>query len=55
MNLDKECYKYKASLIAYFIYKNSLITVKAYFQNPELKKPMPWQTSRMGDIYKEYV
>ena len=38
------------------VYKNSLITVKAYFQNPELmeadamaKKP------RLGEIYKEYV
>ncbi len=56
MGLDKDVYKYKQVQSRISSYKNSLITVKAYFQNPELmeadsmsKKP------RMGDIYKNYV
>ncbi len=56
MGLDKDVYKYKQIQQRISSYKNSLITVKAYFQNPELvevdamaKRP------RMGDIYKEYV
>lgn len=56
MGLDKDIYKYKQVYSRISSYKNSLITVKAYFQNPELieadamsKKP------RLGDIYKEYV
>ncbi|WP_029033578.1 ATP-dependent helicase [Salinimicrobium terrae] len=56
MGLDKDVYKYKQVYSRISSYKNSLITVKAYFQNPELmeadamsKKP------RLGDIYREYV
>lgn len=56
MGLDKDIYKYKQVYSRISSYKNSLITVKAYFQNPELveadamaKKP------RLGDIYQEYV
>lgn len=56
MGLDKDVYKYKQVYSRISSYKNSLITVKAYFQNPELmeadamsKKP------RLGEIYKEYV
>ncbi|SFC90043.1 DNA helicase-2 / ATP-dependent DNA helicase PcrA [Zunongwangia mangrovi] len=56
MQLDKDVYKYKQVYSRISSYKNSLITVKAYFNNPELmeadamsKKP------RMGDIYQEYV
>lgn len=56
MGLDKDIYKYKQVHSRISSYKNNLITVKAYFQNPELveadamaKKP------RLGDIYNEYV
>ncbi|RXG13391.1 DNA helicase-2/ATP-dependent DNA helicase PcrA [Leeuwenhoekiella aestuarii] len=56
MGLDKDIYKYKQVHSRISSFKNSLITVKAYFQNPELmeadamaKKP------RIGEIYKEYV
>ncbi|WBL24775.1 ATP-dependent helicase [Zunongwangia sp. HGR-M22] len=56
MQLDKDVYKYKQVYSRISSYKNSLITVKAYFNNPELieadamsKKP------RMGEIYQEYV
>lgn len=56
MGLDKDIYKYKQIQNRISSFKNSLITVKAYYQNPELveadamaKKP------RTGDIYKEYV
>src|SRR5690606_1329950 len=55
MGLDKDVYKYKQVQSRISSYKNSLITVKAYFNNPELmeadamaKKP------RLGDIYNEY-
>ncbi len=56
MGLDKDIYKYKQIQNRISSYKNSLITVKAYFQNPELvegdamaKRP------RMGEIYQNYV
>jgi len=56
MQLDRDVYKPKQVLGRISSYKNSLITVKAYFNNPELveadamaKKP------RLGEIYKEYV
>ncbi|MFH6772215.1 ATP-dependent helicase [Gaetbulibacter aestuarii] len=56
MNLDKDVYKYKQIRSRISSYKNNLITVKAYFQNPELieadamaRRPL------MGDIYKTYV
>jgi DNA helicase-2/ATP-dependent DNA helicase PcrA len=56
MQLDKDIYKYKQVYSRISSYKNSLITVKAYFANPELMEgdamaKMP----RLGDIYKNYV
>ena len=56
MGLDKDIYKYKQIQSRISSFKNSLITVKAYFNNPELqeadaiaKKP------KMGEIYNNYV
>ncbi|WP_419211278.1 ATP-dependent helicase [Maribacter sp. X9] len=56
MGLDKDIYKYKQIQNRISSFKNSLITVKAYFNDPELveqdamaKKP------RTGDIYQNYV
>ena len=56
MGLDKDIYKYKQIQSRISSFKNSLITVKAYFNHPELfeadaiaKRP------RMGDIYQNYV
>ncbi|TJY36014.1 ATP-dependent helicase [Pontimicrobium aquaticum] len=56
MGLDKEVYKYKQIYSRISSYKNSLITVKAYFQNPELiEADTMARRPRLGDIYKEYV
>ncbi len=56
MKLDKDIYKYKQIFSRISSYKNSLITVKAYFQNPELiEADTMARRPRMGDIYKEYV
>ncbi|GAA4807726.1 ATP-dependent helicase [Litoribaculum gwangyangense] len=56
MNLDKDIYKYKQIRSRISSYKNSLITVRAYFQNPELiEADTMARRPRMGDIYKEYV
>jgi len=56
LNLDKDIYKYKQVRSRISSYKNSLITVRAYFQNPELKEADAMaRRPRMGDIYKEYV
>ena len=56
MDLDKDIYKYKQVRSRISSYKNSLITVRAYFQNPELKEADAMaRRPRMGDIYKEYV
>lgn len=56
MGLDKDIYKYKQVQNRISSYKNSLITVKAYYNNSDLveadamaKKP------RMGEIYQNYV
>ena len=56
MQLDRDIYKPKQVLGRISSYKNSLVTVKAYFNNPELmeadamsKKP------RLGEIYQQYV
>ena len=56
MQLDKDIYKPKQIFSRISSFKNGLITVKAYFNNPELmeqdamsKKP------RLGEIYKNYV
>ncbi|WP_274475783.1 ATP-dependent helicase [Mangrovimonas aestuarii] len=56
MNLDKDVYKYKQVLSRISSYKNSLVTVKAYFNNPELiEADTMAKRPRLGDIYKEYV
>ena len=56
MHLDKDVYKYKQVYSRISSYKNSLITVKAYFQNPELiEADAMAKRPRLGDIYKEYV
>lgn len=56
LNLDKDIYKYKQVRSRISSYKNSLITVRAYFQNPDLKEADTMaRRPRMGDIYKEYV
>ncbi|GAA4270160.1 ATP-dependent helicase [Hyunsoonleella aestuarii] len=56
MNLDKDVYKYKQVRSRISSYKNSLITVKAYFNNPELiEADAMARRPRMGDVYKEYV
>lgn len=56
MNLDKDVYKYKQIRSRISSYKNSLITVRAYFNNPELiEADTAARRPRMGDIYKNYV
>ncbi|NNE03252.1 MAG: UvrD-helicase domain-containing protein, partial [Eudoraea sp.] len=56
MGLDKDIYKYKQIQNRISSYKNSLITVKAYFQNPELlESDAMAKRPRMGDIYQNYV
>ncbi len=56
MGLDKDVYKYKQVSSRISSYKNSLITVKAYFQNPELQEADAMaKRPRLGDIYKNYV
>ena len=55
MHLDKDVYKYKQVYSRISSYKNSLITVKAYFNNPELiEADAMARMPRMGDIYKAY-
>ena len=56
MHLDKDIYKYKQVYSRISSYKNSLITVKAYFNNPELMEADAMaKMPRLGDIYKGYV
>ncbi len=56
MQLDKDIYKPKQVFGRISSYKNSLITVKAYFNNPELQEQDAMSKKpRLGDIYKEYV
>ena len=56
MGLDKDIYKYKQIQNRISSYKNSLITVKAYLQNPELiEADAMAKRPRLGDIYEEYV
>ena len=56
MKLDRERYKPKQILGRISSFKNSLITVRAYFNNSDLQEA-DLQASRpkVGDIYKEYV
>ena len=56
MKLDKDIYKYKQIRSRISSYKNSLITVKAYFQNPELlEADTAARRPKLGEIYKNYV
>jgi len=56
MQLDKDIYKPKQILGRISSYKNSLITVKAYFNNPELQEQDAMSKKpRLGDIYQQYV
>jgi len=56
MGLEKEVYKTKQVRSRISSYKNSLITVKAYFQNPELiEADTEAKRPRLGEIYKNYV
>lgn len=56
LHLDKDIYKFKQVYSRISSYKNSLITVKAYFNNPELMEADAMaKIPRMGEIYKSYV
>ncbi|MDO5608026.1 MAG: 3'-5' exonuclease [Capnocytophaga sp.] len=56
MGLDKDIYKYKQIHSRISSYKNSLITVKAYFADPELQEADAMaKRPRLGEIYKNYV
>ncbi|MVX36576.1 ATP-dependent helicase [Myroides sp. LoEW2-1] len=56
MQLDKDVYKPKEILSRISSYKNSLVTVKAYFANPELLEADAMsKRPRIGDIYQNYV
>ncbi len=56
MQLDKDIYKPKQVLNRISSYKNSLITVKAYFKNPDLQEADAMSKKpRLGEIYQNYV
>ncbi len=56
MGLDKDVYKYKQIQSRISSFKNSLITVKAYYDNPELMEAdAARKNPRMGEIYQQYV
>lgn len=56
LNLDKERYKSKQILSRISSFKNSLVTVRAYFNNPDLQEAdLIASRPKVGDIYKEYV
>ena len=56
MQLDKDVYKAKQVFGRISSYKNSLITVKAYFNNPELQEADAMSKKpRLGEIYANYV
>lgn len=56
MQLDKDVYKPKQVLGRISSYKNSLITVKAYFNNPELQEADAMSKKpRLGEVYEQYV
>ncbi|WP_320815703.1 ATP-dependent helicase [Flavobacterium sp.] len=56
MQLDRDVYKPKQVLGRISSYKNSLITVKAYFNNQDLQEADAMSKKpRLGDIYKNYV
>ena len=56
MELDKDRYKPKQVLSRISSFKNSLITVKAYYKDPDLLEADKMaQRPEMGKIYNEYV
>ncbi len=56
MALDKDIYKPKQVFGRISSYKNNLITVKAYFNNPELQEADAMSKKpRIGEIYANYV
>ncbi|MGI9541270.1 MAG: ATP-dependent helicase, partial [Flavobacteriaceae bacterium] len=56
MGLDKDIYKYKQVRNRISAFKNSLITVKAYFNDSDLQESDTMsRRPQMGAIYKEYV
>jgi len=56
LQLDKEKYKPKQVLSRISSFKNSLITVRAYYGNPELiEADKMAQRPKMGEIYHQYV
>ena len=55
MGLDKERYKAKQILNRISSFKNSLITVRAYFNNADLQEAdMHASRPKVGEIYKQY-
>jgi DNA helicase-2/ATP-dependent DNA helicase PcrA len=56
LQLDKDLYKVKQIRSRISSFKNSLITVRAYYNNPELvEADRESKRPEMGSIYKEYV
>lgn len=56
MGLDKDIYKFKQIRNRISAFKNSLITVKAYFNDPDLQEADAMsRRPKIGEIYKEYV
>ncbi len=56
MALDRDVYKPKQVFSRISSYKNSLITVKAYFNDPELQEADAMSKKpRLGEIYQNYV
>ncbi|UOB17331.1 ATP-dependent helicase [Abyssalbus ytuae] len=55
MGLDKDIYKYKQIQNRISSFKNSLITVRAYYNNPELVEADAMaKRPRVGEIYEAY-
>ncbi|MDO4224916.1 MAG: 3'-5' exonuclease [Bergeyella zoohelcum] len=56
MNVDTDIYKPKKVQSRISTYKNNLITVKAYFSNPELMEAdYKANMKKLGEIYQKYV
>ena len=56
MQLDKDLYKAKSVAARISKFKNNLITVKAYYNNPELQEyDAMAKRPKMGEIYANYV
>jgi len=56
MGLDKDVYKFKQIRNRISSFKNGLITVKAYFNDPDLQEAdLLSRRPKIGEIYKEYV